>query len=56
MPRPMERPGKPNDKRLNVPVNAELLAYVDRVRGQESRARWIRELIRSHAAHWRGGS
>jgi hypothetical protein len=48
MPRPPEVPGKPATENLNTKVHAEMMAYVDSVRGTRSRGGFVRDLIRDH--------
>jgi len=50
MARPAEVPGKPATQNLNTKVHAEMMAYVDSVRGPRSRGGFVRDLIRAHRA------
>ena len=47
MPRLPEVPGKPATNSLRVRVHDEMLEWIDGVRGEMSRSRFIRDLIRA---------
>ena len=49
MGRPLETPGVRLDQRIHIPVSDKMIAYLDRVKGEKSRAAYVRELVRKDA-------
>lgn len=47
--RPLETPGKPLDQTVRMPCNASMLAFIDSARGERTRARYLRDLVRAEA-------
>lgn len=49
MGRPQETPGRPLVKNLNTKISEPMMQFVDSARGNRSRARFVRDLIRAEA-------
>jgi hypothetical protein len=53
MGRPTEIPGKRADQRFTLRVTADLIAFVDSQRGDRSRSKYLRDLVRAEARRQR---